>query len=261
MHSRILENLCKKHHIENYHINNDMSISIDGDVHLDYMTSDGKIPIKFKEVSGSFFCNNSSLTSLKNCPRSVGGRFNCNDNNLTSLKYCPEYANSDFSCSGNLLTSLEYCPKNIGGGFFCSRNNLTSLEYCPKNIGFDFYCNDNEISSLEHIPEIITYLSCYGNKITNFDGLPEFFERTINLVDNPLYEIYKLFNQDPRCIYWIREFGVIQGDEVVRDRLEEVYHTLGISIPKNIELNIYLHDNFRSTQSMYEISYQKLYYQ
>ena len=89
----------------------------------------------------------------------------------------------------------------------------------------------------------------------------KFFERTINLVDNPLYEIYKLFNQDPRCIYWIREFGVIQGDEVVRDRLEEVYHTLGISIPKNIELNIYLHDNFRSTQSMYEISYQKLYYQ
>ena len=219
MHSRILENLCKKHHIENYHINNDMSISIDGDVHLDYMTSDGKIPIKFKEVSGSFFCNNSSLTSLKNCPRSVGGRFNCNDNNLTSLKYCPEYANSDFSCSGNLLTSLEYCPKNIG---------------------FDFYCNDNEISSLEHIPEIITYLSCYGNKITNFDGLPEFFERTINLVDNPLYEIYKLFNQDPRCIYWIREYDVIMDMTVVEYRLEEVFHTLGISIPKDIKLKEYI---------------------
>jgi len=82
-------------------------------------------------------------------------------------------------------------------------------------------------------------LDCSNNQITNFDGLPEFFEQPIYLEGNPVYEIYKLFKQDPRCIYWIREFGAIQGDEVVRDRLEEVYHTLGMDIPKDIELGSY----------------------
>jgi len=84
------------------------------------------------------------------------------------------------------------------------------------------------------------YFYCNNNQITNFDGLPEFFEQGIILIGNPVYEIYKLFKEDPRCIYWIREFGAIQGDEVVRDRLEEVYHTLGMDIPKDIELKKYI---------------------
>jgi len=80
--------------------------------------------------------------------------------------------------------------------------------------------------------------SCYDNQLTNFDGLPEFFERPIHLSGNPVYEIYKLFNQDPRCIYWIREYDVIIDMTVIRYRLEEVYHTLGMDIP-NIELSNY----------------------
>ena len=81
---------------------------------------------------------------------------------------------------------------------------------------------------------------CNYNQITNFDGLPEFFERPISIYENPVDEIYKLFKEDHRCIYWIREFGVIQGGEVVRDRLEEVYHTLGMDIPNNITLKEYI---------------------
>ena len=88
----------------------------------------------------------------------------------------------------------------MGSDFYCYGNQLTSLKYCPEKVSGDFYCNNNQI--------------------TNFDGLPEFFEQGIILNVNPVYEIYKLFNRDPRCIYWVREFGAIQGDEVVRDRLE-----------------------------------------
>ncbi len=125
-----------------------------------------------------------------------------------------------FYCYNNQLTSLEYCPETVGGGFSCSNNQLTSLKYCPETVGGDFFCSYNQI--------------------TNFDGLPEFFEQPIYLYGNPVHEIYKLFKEDHRCIYWIREFGVIQGDEVVRDRLEEVYHTLGMDIPNNISLKEYI---------------------
>jgi len=143
-----------KYHIKNYTINDDMSISVNGNVDLSDKNLKS-IPIKFKEVTGYFYC------------------------------------------SYNQLTSLKYCPETVGGDFWCSYN-----------------------------------------QITNFDGLPEFFEQPIYLLGNPVYEIYKLFKRDPRCIYWIREFDAIQGDEVVRDRLEEVFHTLGMDIPKDIVMLI-----------------------
>jgi len=150
-----IHNICAKYGIRQYTINDDMSISVNGNVDLSDKNLKS-IPIKFKEVTGYFYC------------------------------------------SYNQLTSLKYCPETVGGDFWCSYN-----------------------------------------QITNFDGLPEFFEQPIYLLGNPVYEIYKLFKRDPRCIYWIREFDAIQGDEVVRDRLEEVFHTLGMDIPKDISLRNY----------------------
>ncbi len=214
-----IHNLCKKYHIKNYTINDDMSISVNGHVDLTFKNLKS-IPITLKEVGGYFDCSGNQLTSLKYCPETVGGYFSCSNNQLASLKYCSKEVSGYFNCHYNQLTSLEYCPETVGGRFYCSANQLTSLKYCPETVAGGFNCSDNQI--------------------TNFDGLPEFFERPIYIYGNPVYEIYELFNQDPRCIYWIREFGAIQGDEVVRDRLEEVYHTLGMDIPKDIVLKEYI---------------------
>ncbi len=170
-------------------------------------------------VNGSVGLAYRNLKSIPITFKEVSGDFDCSDNQLTSLKYCPETVGGYFSCSNNQLASLKYCPETVGG-FYCSGDQLTSLEYCPESVGGRFYCNYNQI--------------------TNFDGLPEFFERPISIYENPVDEIYKLFKEDHRCIYWIREFGVIQGGEVVRDRLEEVYHTLGMDIPNNITLKEYI---------------------
>lgn len=52
-------------------------------------------------------------------------------------------------------------------------------------------------------------------------------------------EIYKLFNRDPKCIYYIREFDVIQDDRVIKGRLEEVYVHMGMKMPRNIKLEYY----------------------
>ncbi len=151
---------------------------------------------------------------------SVDGSVRLGYRNLKSIPITFKEVSGYFNCGYNQLTSLKGCPETVGGDFYCYSNQLTSLKGCPETVGGGFYCG--------------------GNQLTNFDGLPEFFEQPIYLLGNPVFEIYCLFNQDPRCIYWIREFDAIQGDEVVRDRLEEVYHTLGISIPKNIELKEYI---------------------
>ena len=164
-----------------------------------------------------------AFKNLKSIPinfKEVDGYFNCSYNQLTSLQGCPETVGGDFNCNNNQLTSLEGCPETVSGNFSCNDNQLTSLEGCPETVGGDFYCDYNQI--------------------TNFDGLPEFFEQSISIFRNPVHEIYELFERDPRCIYWIREYDVIMDMTVIRYRLEEVFHTLGMDIPKNIELKNYI---------------------
>ena len=200
-----IDSICQNYGIMNYTINPDGSIDVDGNIILSYDFERGelsKIPLKFAKVIGDFECDRNQLTTLKGSPKSVGG---------------------NFDCYGNKLTSLEYGPESVGGNFDCHSNQLTSLE---------------------GLPEISGYLNCRHNKITDFKGVSEFFEGYFYCEGNPIEEIYTLFLQedsinDSKCIQWINEFDVIQGDKIVLDRLEEVFHQLGMEIPENITFKSY----------------------
>jgi hypothetical protein len=139
-----IKSICKKYGIQNFTINEDGSIDVDGNVNLSYKELD-KLPIKFRNVTGNFNCSNNNLTSLEGGPESVGGDFTCSYNKLTSLEGGPESVGGGFWCSYNNLTSLEGSPKWVGSEFWCSNNNLTSIEGAPESIGRDFYCNENPI--------------------------------------------------------------------------------------------------------------------
>jgi hypothetical protein len=131
----------------------------------------------------------------------------------------------NFECSDNFLTSLEGCPTTVGGNFYCKRNKLTSLQGCPEIISGNFYCSNN--------------------KITNFKGVSEFFEGKFYCDGNPIVEIYHLFSNNNnihnyKCIRWINEFDVIlDGNKIITDRLEEVFHQLGMVVPENIDWSNY----------------------
>ena len=195
-----IDSICQNYGIMNYTINPDGSIDVDGNIILSYDFERGelsKIPLKFAKVIGDFECDRNQLTTLKGSPKSVGG---------------------NFDCYGNKLTSLEYGPESVGGNFDCHSNQLTSLE---------------------GLPEISGYLNCRHNKITDFKGVSEFFEGYFYCEGNPIEEIYTLFLKedsinDSKCIQWINEFDVIQGDKIVLDRLEEVFHQLGMDIPQSV---------------------------
>ena len=65
-----------KFRIENYTINSDGSIDVNGDVDL-YDRELVSIPFNFRNVTGHFHISHNKLTSLKGCPRDVGGYFEC----------------------------------------------------------------------------------------------------------------------------------------------------------------------------------------
>ena len=208
-----IDSICQNYGIMNYTINPDGSIDVDGSVILssELLTI---IPIKFGTITRDFDCDRNQLTSLEGSPKKVGGYFDCHNNQLTSLVGCPEV---------------------IGGDFDCSRNELKSLVGCPEIIGDNFYCRENQI--------------------TDFKGVPEFFEGLFYCEGNPIEEIYRLFIKEDKhitdfsllygldglskCIKWINEFDVIQGNKVIMDRLEEVFYQLGMEVPENIKLKNY----------------------
>ena len=108
--------ICEKYNIENYTINDDGSIDVDGNVNLSYKNLT-QLPLTFNKVTGYFDCGRNGLTSLKGCPKWVGRGFYCSNNRLTSLEFSPDYVGGDFRCSSNKLID-NYCDTEIGGNFY-----------------------------------------------------------------------------------------------------------------------------------------------
>ena len=125
--------ICKQYGIENYTINDDGSIDVDGDVDL-YNKGLTELPLIFNRVTGNFSCSLNNLTTLKGCPRWVGGDFNCHNNKLTSLEFSPVYVGYDFCCCSKYLID-NYCDTEIGGWFYTSleQDGLIINGFCRKN--------------------------------------------------------------------------------------------------------------------------------
>ena len=111
-----VEAILRRHDIENYTINDDLTVDVDGDVFI-RARSLTKLPLKFGKVSGSFKCSQNNLTSLEGSPKEVGDSFDCTYNKLTSLRGGPQEVSGDFWCRKNQLTSLDGIG-NVGGRIY-----------------------------------------------------------------------------------------------------------------------------------------------
>jgi hypothetical protein len=78
-------------------------------------------------VTGDFFCNANSLTTLEGGPLEVGRDFRCSYNKITSLKGAPNSVGRYFNCANNQLTSLEGAPP-IDDDYIRSNGNPISQE-------------------------------------------------------------------------------------------------------------------------------------
>jgi len=105
--------VCEKYEIENYTINDDLSIDVDDNVHLGFKMLE-YLPLKFNYVSGGFGCYENKLISLEGSPKTVNGDFYCFTNELETLEGCPQTVGGDFSCSDNKLKDLEHFPEVNG---------------------------------------------------------------------------------------------------------------------------------------------------
>jgi hypothetical protein len=152
-----IDAICAKYGIENYVINSDRSISVDGNVGLGYKGLT-KLPVKFKEVSGDFWCGGNKLTSLKGCPERVGGSFSCWNNNLTSLEGSPKWIGGNFWCNNNDIYTFEGIPDftHIGGNFGCYGNLVYNIWVLfQDHTKFEFFNDCSPIRWMDNKPTVI----------------------------------------------------------------------------------------------------------
>lgn len=147
-------NLCKAYNIQNYTINNDYTVDVDGDVDISMCTLKGKyksggndaliskIPIKFGKVTGYFNCTSNRLINLENSPRWVGRNFMCQhqyDGSLISLKGAPEHVEFRFDCYNNeKLDSFEHMPKFVGGALEFQHTSIYSFDFMSDVTSMDW---------------------------------------------------------------------------------------------------------------------------
>jgi len=161
--------------IDNFTINPDGTVDVDGDVDL-YSKDLDYIPFKFGKVTGDFWCGYNNLSTLENSPIYVGGNFDCSMNKLNNdLEYGPSYVGGVYNCSYNQLKSLKGSPKEIFDDFYCHMNHLTNLEYGPEKVKNSYGCSDNKLKSLKGSPaKLLGSFTCNDNKLTTLEGGPLF---------------------------------------------------------------------------------------
>ncbi len=126
-----IHDICDQQKIENYTINPDGSIDVDGDVYLDFLNLE-KLPLKFNYVSGDFSIYNNCITSLEGCPKEVGESFDCAKNQITSLKYSPIKVGTYINLYMNPLESLE--GYNFKSTLYCDDLHKLTRKTKLKNI-------------------------------------------------------------------------------------------------------------------------------
>jgi hypothetical protein len=185
--------LCRKYAIDDYIINEDGCIDVDGNVDLKSYDLT-KIPLKFRNVSGYFSCDFNKLTSLENSPILTGGYF---------------------SCDSNKLTNLEGSPKEVGRSFYCSENQLTSFEGISNVRGEYIYCFSNNLRDVKGIKD-------------GWRGRLDIIGSPVH----EIFKLFSKERWD-EVVEYLNEYDVIRdGKVVVLQALEQVYYEMDLDYPE-----------------------------
>ena len=155
-----IEQWLRNNKINNFKINDDLTIDVNGYVDLKNYT-ENQLPdyIQFGNIKGSFYINISNIISLQGCPKEVGGCFSCREcSKLESLEGAPEKVGRDFYCYNcPKLESLNGAPKFVGRDFNCNMcKKLKSIQGSPRIINGNFTCGEcSKLESLNGAPEFV----------------------------------------------------------------------------------------------------------
>lgn len=201
-------------------IHGDLTVSVEGDFVVTNGVG-GKIPVKFREVSGNFkifhksgissligsphrcaifdcgSCDN--ITSLEGAPQ-LFQKFIASQTNITNFEGLPKDESGDIEISDCFnLVSLAGSPRKIIGGFIITNNGkLKSLEGGPEEINGTFNASACDLRSLKHGPHTVhgSYGVSSNAKLKSLEGIANYVGKNLVISNTPslksLKNIHKL---------------------------------------------------------------------
>lgn len=160
--------------INNYTINDDLTIDVDGTVNLDGKGLDS-LPYKFGYVKDYFTCERNALQDMTNMPHTVGKDWHVSDNNIVSLVGMPKVLGKTINFKHNQVTSFEGIAPDFKETIDARDNHLKTLDNLPLSFG-SLLCEDNPFEFtnriIHHLPRLKENLACNG-EFFNTLMLPE----------------------------------------------------------------------------------------
>ena len=144
--------------MDRFTVHDDLSVSVDGDLNINLEDFEGgRIPVKFRTVTGTFNCAFSMLTTLDNGPDLMDNLY-CNANRLRSLAIDgrpPNFRNPAMAtvvCNENDMEDLRGSPRFV----FCMSCNqcksLVSLAGAPDEVYDLIILGCPRLATLEGMP-------------------------------------------------------------------------------------------------------------
>ena len=146
--------------------------------------------------------------------------------------------NGDFYVSENQLKNFDGFPKEVRGRMLCGDNEFENMNGCGNIIKGDFNCSGCKLTSLENGPQIVDgYYGFNRNLITNFNGFPKDFKKTVFYDGNPVSEVIYIFLKTfngyinrvgggniGQLIDLINDHDVIDGNNINWLAIEMIYY-------------------------------------
>ena len=169
-----IQQICREYNINNYYINDDMSVNVNESVSF-YRKRINKIPINFNIVRGDFDCGANNLEYLNtNIPERVGANFFCDKNQLKELNNIPKYVRGSFQCHQNNIERIDDLSNYIGQEINYDNNNIRTLDNFSSKISI----KNNPIEVIWELFENYNYIDYFNElDIIQDDGKVVILER------------------------------------------------------------------------------------
>ena len=154
--------------MDRFTVHDDLSVSVRGDLNINLEDFEGgRLPVKFRTVSGTFNCAFSMLTTLDNGPDLMDNLY-CNANRLRSLAIDGEPPKFSSPAMATIV---------------CNENDMEDLRGSPRFV-FRMSCNQcKNLRSLAGAPDEVYDFSAAGcPKLATLEGMP--VVRGMATVDN-----------------------------------------------------------------------------
>lgn len=150
-----IETICKRYGIENYHINNDGGVDVNGFVNLEAKNLT-EIPLCFNNVTSFFDCCNNKLTSMKGAPKFLSGNLLCYNAGLTTLQHFPILESTQ---AASMIVNGNSFPNIIVNEIICGLSESAGIDkynvFVKYQDHFEVWENGfNENNFIELITEI-----------------------------------------------------------------------------------------------------------